>query len=59
MTSISIVGGGWRTEVWLRVLKILKSEYELKTVYCRNQEKAAKIAAEYGVNARTDHASQE
>ena len=55
MTSISIVGGGWRTEVWLRLLRILKSEYELKTIYCRNQEKAAKIAAEYGVNARTDY----
>lgn len=49
MKKISIIGGGWRTETWIKVIRSLSEEYELGTVYCRNAERSKNLSDKYGV----------
>ena len=36
--TVSIIGGGWRTACWIKVLNGLSEGYIIKKVYCRNEE---------------------
>ncbi|SFT03867.1 Gfo/Idh/MocA family protein [Paenibacillus sp. BC26] len=44
-----IVGGGWRTEFYLRIAKELPEQFEVSGVVVRNEEKAKKLASTWQV----------
>lgn len=48
-----IVGSGWRAMYYVRVAKAMPELFCLDAMYCRRQEKADKIAQEYGINTVT------
>ncbi|MCQ2412060.1 MAG: Gfo/Idh/MocA family oxidoreductase [Sphaerochaetaceae bacterium] len=48
-----IVGSGWRSLYFVRIVKALPERFELCAMLCRTQEKAAKMAAEYGIHTTT------
>lgn len=47
--SFVIVGSGWRSLFFARIAKQYPEQFELKYMLCRTQEKADKMAAEYGI----------
>ena len=48
-----IVGSGWRAMYYVRIAKALPEQFELCALLCRTQEKADRIAAEYGIVTTT------
>lgn len=44
-----IVGSGWRSLYYVRVAKALPEKFELCAMLCRSEEKAEKMADEYGI----------
>lgn len=49
MTSFGLVGSGWRAEFFLRVARALPRQFAAAGVVARCEERAARLAAEYGV----------
>lgn len=47
--SFIIAGSGWRSLFYVRIAKQFPELFELKYMLCRTQEKADRIAAEYGI----------
>lgn len=47
--SFVIIGSGWRSLFFVRIAKQFPEQFELKYMLCRTQEKAERIAAEYGI----------
>ena len=47
----AVIGSGWRAQYYVRVAKALPDLFELCAMYCRSEEKAARIRAEYGIPA--------
>lgn len=54
--SFVIVGSGWRSLFFARIAKKYPKEFELKYMLCRTQEKADKMATEYGIPTTTSAA---
>lgn len=48
-----IVGSGWRSLYYARIARALPDRFELCAMLCRTEEKAARMAAEYGIPAVT------
>lgn len=48
-----LVGSGWRAQYYIRIVRALPGVFELCAVFCRTEEKAALIAAEFGVHTTT------
>ncbi|MCH5249214.1 MAG: Gfo/Idh/MocA family oxidoreductase [Lachnospiraceae bacterium] len=48
-----IVGSGWRSLFYVRVAKALSHRFEMCAILCRTQEKADRLATEYGINTTT------
>ena len=48
-----LVGSGWRAQYYIRIARALPGVFELCAVFCRTEEKAALIAAEFGVHTTT------
>lgn len=48
-----LIGCGWRAQYYVRIAKALPDVFELCAVYCRNEEKAAQVAAIQGVHTTT------
>ncbi len=51
--SFIVVGSGWRSLFFVRIAKRFPELFELKYMLCRTQEKAEKMAAEYGIATTT------
>lgn len=49
----AIIGSGWRAQYYVRVAKALPNLFELSTMYCRNEEKAAEIRSGFSIPATT------
>lgn len=47
----AIIGGGWRSEFYVRVARALPERFELASVWMRNPDKAAAYGARHGVKA--------
>ncbi|MBQ7508705.1 MAG: Gfo/Idh/MocA family oxidoreductase [Spirochaetales bacterium] len=45
-----IVGSGWRSLYYARIAKALPERFELCAMLCRTEEKAQRIAMEYGIH---------
>lgn len=50
MTTFAIVGGGWRSEFFIRLGQLLPEKFELVGVVVRNSERAAELQADFGVS---------
>ncbi len=50
MTSYAIIGGGWRSEFYIRLGQLLPEKFELIGVVARNSERAAELQADFGVS---------
>lgn len=48
-----IIGSGWRAQYYVRAAKALPDLFELAGMYCRSEEKAAKIRSEYDIPVTT------
>lgn len=48
-----IVGSGWRSLYYVRIAKAMPNVFCLDAMYCRTQEKADKMAKEYGIHTTT------
>ncbi|MBR1853647.1 MAG: Gfo/Idh/MocA family oxidoreductase [Lachnospiraceae bacterium] len=48
-----IIGSGWRAQYYVRIANALPEVFELCAMYCRTEEKAAQIAAEYNIHTTT------
>ncbi len=48
-----IVGSGWRSLYYARIAKALPQRFELCAMLCRTEEKAQRIASEYGIRTST------
>ena len=44
-----IIGGGWRSQFYLRVVKALPEQFEISGIVVRNETKGIKIEKEWGV----------
>ena len=53
--TVSIIGGGWRTACWIKVLNGLSEGYIIKKVYCRNEEKRKTLQRTYNVVVGDDY----
>ncbi len=49
MTRFSIVGGGWRTEFFLRIAQQLPEEFEVLSMLVRNPVRADELIRQFGV----------
>lgn len=49
MTSYAVVGGGWRSEFFIRLGQLMPEKFELIGVVVRNSERAAQLQADFGV----------
>lgn len=47
--KFAIVGGGWRTEFYLRIAKALPERFQIGGILIRDQEKGAEIAKKWGI----------
>lgn len=47
--SFTIIGSGWRALFFARIAKRYPEQFTLKYMLCRTQEKADRMAAEYGI----------
>lgn len=54
-----IVGSGWRAMFYARIAKRFPEQFQLKYMLCRQQQKAERIAREYGIPATTSIADCE
>ena len=50
MTRFAVVGGGWRSEFYIRLGQLLPEKFELIGAVVRNQERAATLQADYGIS---------
>ena len=50
MTTFAIVGGGWRSEFYIRLGQLLPEKFELIGVVARNSERAAELQADFGIS---------
>ena len=48
--TFSIIGGGWRSEFYLRVAKLLPDFFEIAAICIRNESKAKDIREKYNCN---------
>lgn len=48
-TRILIVGSGWRSLYYVRIIKALPERFSLCAMLCRTQEKADRLAADYDI----------
>lgn len=48
-----IIGSGWRSLYYVRIAKALPNIFQLDAMYCRTEEKAEKMAEEYGIHTTT------
>ncbi|MCH5257873.1 MAG: Gfo/Idh/MocA family oxidoreductase [Lachnospiraceae bacterium] len=48
-----IVGSGWRSLFYVRIAKALSQDFEMCAMLCRTQEKADRLAVEYGIHTTT------
>src|SRR5476651_1637601 len=49
VTRFSIVGAGWRTEFFLRIVRELPEEFEIARILVRRPERAAELERVWGV----------
>lgn len=47
--SFIIIGSGWRSLFYVRIARRYPQQFHLKYMLCRTQEKADRLAAEYGI----------
>jgi predicted dehydrogenase len=47
----AVIGSGWRAQYYVRAAKALPDLFELCSMYCRSEEKAARIRADYDIPA--------
>ena len=47
MTTFAIVGGGWRSEFYIRLGQLLPEQFELIGVVARNSDRAAELQADF------------
>ena len=50
MTTYAIVGGGWRSEFYIRLGQLLPEKFELIGVVARNLDRAAELQADFGIS---------
>jgi predicted dehydrogenase len=50
VTTFAIIGGGWRSEFYLRLGQLLPEKFELIGVVARNSERAAELQADFGIS---------
>ncbi len=50
MTTFAIVGGGWRSEFYIRLGQLLPEKFELIGVVARNSDRAAELQADFGIS---------
>ena len=50
MTTYAVVGGGWRSEFYIRLGQLMPEKFELVGVVVRNPERAATLQADYGTS---------
>ena len=48
-----IIGSGWRSLYYVRIAKAMSDILCLDAMYCRTQEKADKMAEEFGIHTTT------
>ena len=53
MTRFSIVGGGWRSEFFLRIVRELGDQFEIPAMLVRNPERAEVMRKDWGVKTVT------
>ncbi|MDR3690993.1 MAG: Gfo/Idh/MocA family oxidoreductase [Fimbriimonas sp.] len=53
MTRFAIVGGGWRTEFFLRIARELPEEFEISGMLVRRSERAEELTRQWGVKTHT------
>ena len=50
MTTYAVVGGGWRSEFYIRLGQLMPEKFELLGAVVRNPERAATLQADYGTS---------
>ncbi len=50
MTSFAVIGGGWRSEFYIRLGQLMPERFELVGAVVRNPERAATLQADYGTS---------
>lgn len=52
----AVIGSGWRSLFYGRIAQALPQQFELTALYCRTEEKAARLQQEYGLPATSREA---
>ncbi len=49
MTTIAIIGAGWRAEFYIRIAQLMPERFEIIGVVARKEDVRSSLAQEYGV----------
>ena len=50
----AVIGAGWRTEFFLRIVKALPERFDISGILVRNEDRGREVAEKWGVKTYTD-----